>query len=211
LDWDLPEVQDVTLTMLVTDIRRSTEAFTECDPDTLRVFLYQFSNMTDQVLNEVAQGNSNYRISEFRGDGFLTFLSEPVPGDSRIAGPTRALLAGLSMRDRFRDLCRNADFRGSKLEETHLGIGIAYGKVQYGHLTGMAVVRTTGIGRDVMLACRLADTADNNQVLVSHEAAEHLQLADLRVQVTTITIPTSLKGFQELTTCVLCDWEDVQR
>jgi class 3 adenylate cyclase len=175
VDWNSPAgVVTRPLTVLVVDLRSSSDFFLNSHAEDTIEFIREFSAYTDLVMRRVCNSPENERtIVKFTGDGFLLLFDEPddapavadesapeaEPSTRANVGPARAAAVAKSLADRIRQLCdgwTDSVTHQPTAQQVGLVSGIAYGMVHYGRVTDPAVRRNDAISETVIQAFRLA-------------------------------------------------------
>lgn len=160
-----------TLTVLVTDLRGSTNLFRACGHDDVVQILQQFSELTGLSVFDVrTRTGQESRIAGFGGDGHLVFFAEtdrnvPLLGSPRRSllyptGPARALIVARWMVRKFAELRDHGTSAISvhardALKSVTLACAITYGEVLYGAFGEPYVPGYTGMLETVVAAFRL--------------------------------------------------------
>jgi class 3 adenylate cyclase len=171
------------LTILVTDIRRSSRVLNPADPVVATRFYRAFIGMTVRALGR-AGAAGECRVHQFLGDGCSVFFHEPDPRAPWKVGPVRAVMAALRMQRLFDELCAQRRFVDTKLGFDTLGLAAAihYGSVIYGPVGLSAIRENIGTGRQVVFTFRLLEHAQASEVLVSAEVRQALHGQQLRLE-----------------------------
>lgn len=207
--WEPDRLKDYGLTVLVTDIRKSTKTLRRANLTKIIMFMRAFGGMTFDALQFP---KNEYQINNFIGDGFLIFFREinPFALEQDKIGPERAVTTALRMREEFRALCKRPEITEKGFKNMKLSAGIAFGSVIYGPLIGpipqpdstadsdasfIQSPRYTGITHDVTLAFRLSKEDGSGQILISEEAHQRLPPGCFRTQ----ALRRDLKGLGTVT------------
>ena len=160
MEWYYPAVVRRHLTMLVIDIRNSSEVFLQGQSVPIEEVVSDLTNsivmLTQAVTNGVA---SDVRIDKFTGDGFLVLFDEPDARARVRLGPARALTVARMFRAEFQRLVaqwigRYADW--PNLDRLGVVSGIVRGEVLYGPLNKAFTQEPTVLLEPVVRAFRYA-------------------------------------------------------
>ncbi len=168
------------ITALFADLRRFTAFAEVSEPEEVLGVLRAYHSTVGEIVQ--SRGGT---IEHFAGDGLMAFFNDPalLPRHERVA-----VAAALDLRDRFEAL--NAGWR--KLGyDLGLGIGIATGYATLGRIGFEGRYDYGAVGNVVILASRLSDAAEADDILIS----QRLQAA-LETEIESDPVaPLALKGF----------------
>jgi class 3 adenylate cyclase len=177
------------VTVLVADLRRSTELVLQLDTQEMVHLLNDyFGEMTNVVFSYEGM------IDKFLGDGVMAVFGAPIAhAEGELDDVTRACRAAADMQEVFKGLLTSWEKRlGHKLD-TGLGIGICTGMAVVGNIGSAKRVEHTVIGPVVNLASRLSELAHSGQILIDEDTYGRMGLSSSThpLQLTTV------KGFSE--------------
>lgn len=203
--WAPARLEDRPLTVLVTDIRKSSRALNGTDPSIVADFLNAFVSRTYEALKRVVpnqgkqQEDQEYKVDRFLGDGFLVLFHEPDPKALAKVGPVRATKASREMLRLFRELRNQRKFRNTHppFANLRLSAGINYGSVLYGPVGGQVRLDYTAIVQNVILAFRIAKCgpAENDEIFASRAAQPYIWP---HFEMERFSPDPSLEGFDEV-------------
>jgi adenylate cyclase len=152
------EANEVTATMLFTDIVGFTRLAEQLSPRETNIILNRyFSAMTDVVFSY--EGT----LEKFIGDGLMAVFGAPIErGDDA----KRAILAAKEMRLKLAAMMTEKGRLSSKFD---IRIGINTGRVVAGNIGSPIRMDYTVIGDPVNIAARLESIAEPNQILIGEE------------------------------------------
>lgn len=192
--WDPAHVVEREFVILVSDIRESSVVLSRSHPANAALFFERFAALSQKAITAVGFDADDFRINRFTGDGFLIFFKNQSPDLEYVNRVVNgAVLAAARMNQDFNELCQStalSDNTNCGFQTLSLGMGIHLGRVFYGRIAGTFTPDPTGIIRNVVFACRLADSAKKQQILLSVEAY-HLLPADSPATMNT----RAFKGF----------------
>jgi class 3 adenylate cyclase len=177
--WTPAQVEYRDFVIVVSDIRRSTEVLSRCHPAVVGTFFQGFARISEEALQQVNFRPGDFRINRFTGDGFLIFIRDVAVSARRTTNPAveRAVRGASRMFGLFQQLCVQIDQEDpvANFSSLHVGIGIHLGRVPYGPVAGVRYTPGhTGVKQHVILACRLADVAQSDEILLSRDARHSL-------------------------------------
>lgn len=181
------EGQRQEVTVLIADLRRSTELVLQLDTgEMVRLLNDYFREMTDIVFSYEGM------LDKFLGDGVMALFGAPiVHKEDKLDDVARAVDAAVEMQNALKDLLIAWEKRlGHKLE-TGLGIGVCTGMAVVGNVGSAKRIEHTVIGPVVNLASRLSKLADGGQTLINEETYRRMGLACSAEPLKPITV----KGF----------------
>lgn len=146
------------VSVLMVDMRGSTELITHVEPEVMVILLNQYlGRMTDVLFHY--EGT----IDKFAGDAVLGFFGAPEghPDD-----PVRALRAGARMQREFSQLLAEWQREYTLPASLGIGVGIATGEVVVGNIGSAKRLEHTIIGPAVNLAARLTSRAPAGTVQI---------------------------------------------
>ncbi|MFW6147064.1 MAG: adenylate/guanylate cyclase domain-containing protein [Thermodesulfobacteriota bacterium] len=152
------EANEVTATMLFTDIVGFTRLAEQIPPRETNIFLNRyFSAMTDVVFSY------NGTLDKYIGDGLMAVFGAPIekPDDAE-----RAILAAKEMREKLAEMMADKNGPSGKFD---IRIGINTGRVVAGNIGSFRRMDYTVIGDPVNIAARLESIANPNQILIGEE------------------------------------------
>ena len=158
---DHPAVQGErrTVTMMFTDLRRSTQLSEEMEPtDFIRMLNHYFGEMIE-IIN-AWQGN----ILEFVGDAIVAVFGAPRPNEEAASD---AISSAVAMQRRMPAI--NEWNRQHGYPEIEMGVGIHTGEAILGNIGSETRTKYDMIGRNVNLASRIESFTRGGQILVSGE------------------------------------------
>lgn len=166
------------ITALFADLRGFTAFAEQAEPEEVLGVLRQYHSVVGTLA--VANGGT---VEHFAGDGLMVFFNDPTPVDDHQLAAVRT---ACEMRERFGILSTAWRKRGYELG---LGIGIAAGFATLGRIGFEGRYDYGAVGNSVILASRLSDAAEANQILVSQrvfaaieEVVEADPVADLQLK-----------------------------
>jgi len=144
------------LTMFLAELKGFTEAAEEIEPEELLEVLNEYlSAMTDIVFAH--EGT----LDKFVVGSIFGFFGDPIAQEDHAA---RAIRMAEAMQKKFGELLTTWRAEGYKL--FGLGIGINTGYVTVGHIGSSNRTDYTAIGKNVVVAARLAAMAEHGQILI---------------------------------------------
>lgn len=150
------------VTMLFTDIRRSTELSERMDAvDYIRLLNHYLGDMIDII--DAWQGN----ILGFVGDAIVAVFGAPRQNDE---AATQAVGSAVAMQRRM--LAVNEWNRKQGYPPIQMGIGIHTGEAILGCVGSQTRMKYDMIGRNVNLASRIEGFTKGGQILVSSQTLE---------------------------------------
>jgi class 3 adenylate cyclase len=175
------------VTVLVADLRRSTELVLQLDGEVMvRLLNDYFGAMTNVVFSYEGM------LDKFLGDGVMAVFGAPiVHQQSGLDDVTRAVQAAMEMQLVFKDLLVAWEKRLGHPLETGLGIGVCTGMAVVGYVGSSKRIEHTVIGPVVNLASRLAKEAGGAQTLLDEETYRRMGVASSAEPLEPITV----KGF----------------
>ena len=174
-----------TVTMLFTDLRRSTQLSEEMEPaDFIRMLNHYFSEMIE-IIN-AWQGN----ILEFVGDAIVAVFGAPRPNEDAASD---AVSSAVAMQRRMPAI--NRWNRQQGFPDIEMGIGIHTGEAILGNIGSETRTKYDMIGRNVNLAARIESFTRGGQILVSGETLA--AAADVAVENKEGAILVTPKGIRE--------------
>jgi class 3 adenylate cyclase len=168
------------ITAMFADLRRFSAFAEVSEPEEVLGVLRAYHSTVGEVVQ--TRGGT---IEHFAGDGLMAFFNDPtlLEGHERVA-----VAAAIELRDRFEALA--ADWRKQGYD-LGLGIGIATGYATLGRIGFEGRYDYGAVGNVVILASRLSDAAEADDILIS----QRLQAA-LETEIESEPIaPLRLKGF----------------
>jgi len=155
---DVMEANEVTATMLFTDIVGFTRLAEQISPRETNIILNRyFSAMTDVVFNY------DGTLDKYIGDGLMAVFGAPMERDD---DAERAILAAKEMRAKLGEMMTE---QGSPSRKFDIRIGINTGRVVAGNIGSPRRMDYTVIGDAVNIAARLESIAKPNQILIGEE------------------------------------------
>jgi adenylate cyclase len=152
------EANEVTATMLFTDIVGFTSLAEQISPRETNIILNRyFSAMTDVVFSY------DGTLDKYIGDGLMAVFGAPMERDD---DAERAILAAKEMRVKLAAMMTK---RGSPSSKFDIRIGINTGRVVAGNIGSPRRMDYTVIGDPVNIAARLESIAEPNQILIGEE------------------------------------------
>jgi len=181
---DIRPIQRQKICVIFVDIENSTSRIIRLDKDDVGAVISMFMHDVMSILLKY-----DITIDKFLGDGVLAFSNHPVPSDDFIQ---RVVNAGLEIRARIME--RREEYLEYWKNELRITIGIDVGYANVGFYGGGMVPQTyTAIGEVVNFAKRLSDSAEPNQMLISHSACKLLPRQDYEM---TLLGERRFKGFE---------------
>ena len=183
------EGQRQEVTVLVADLRRSTELVLHLDTEEMvRLLNDYFGEMTNVVFSYEGM------VDKFLGDGVMAVFGAPiVHGEGELDDVTRAVQAAVDMQNVFKDLLASWEKRLGYRLETGLGIGVCTGMAVVGNVGSSKRVEHTVIGPVVNLASRLSNLATSGQTLMDEETYRRMS----RPIAAESLEPVEVQGFSE--------------
>ncbi len=174
-DGKLPG-QNLTATLLFTDLRNFSTISEQMPPEELMDWLNEYLSALSQTVRE-----HHGIINKFTGDGIMAAFGVPIARTTteEIAADARmAVACGLAMSDRLRELNDAWKLRG--LPPVEMRVGIFTGPLVAGSLGGKERSEYGLIGDTVNIASRLESCAKERQdgicrVLIGKETFVHLE------------------------------------
>ncbi len=173
---DLPDVEELTATILFIDIRGFTTISEGLPPERLMVWLNRyFDTMTACILKHGG------RVDKYIGDEIMAVFGNPDQSPSAASDRHNAqcaIAASLAMHEELRHL--NHEFIAEGLPTVQFGIGIHTGTVVAGNLGGARRFNYSVVGDTVNVASRLQGLnkkiIENNpfHVLISRTTREYV-------------------------------------
>lgn len=152
------EANEVTATMLFTDIVGFTRLAEQISPRETNIILNRyFSAMTDVVFSY------DGTLDKYIGDGLMAVFGAPMERDD---DAERAILAAKEMREKLAAMMTE---KGSPSTKFDIRIGINTGRVVAGNIGSPRRMDYTVIGDPVNIAARLESIAKPNQILIGEE------------------------------------------
>jgi adenylate cyclase len=152
------EANEVTATMLFTDIIGFTRLAEQISPRETNIILNRyFSAMTDVVFSY------DGTLDKYIGDGLMAVFGAPMQKDD---DAERAILAAKEMRAKLGEMMTE---QGSPSRKFDIRIGINTGRVVAGNIGSPRRMDYTVIGDAVNIAARLESIAKPNQILIGEE------------------------------------------
>ena len=174
-----------TVTMMFTDLRRSTQLSEEMEPaDFIRMLNHYFGEMIE-IIN-AWQGN----ILEFVGDAIVAVFGAPRPNEDAASD---AVSSAVAMQRRMPAI--NEWNRQHGYPEIEMGVGIHTGEAILGNIGSETRTKYDMIGRNVNLASRIESYTKGGQILVSGETLR--AAADIAVENKDGSILVTPKGIRE--------------
>jgi class 3 adenylate cyclase len=177
------------VTVLMADLRRSTELVLQLDTEAMLQLLNEyFGAMTDIIFGY--EGT----VDKFLGDGVMAVFGAPVShrGDE-LDDVTRAVESALRMQEMFEELLNSWEKRLDRTLETGLGISVCTGIAVVGNIGSAKRVEHTAIGPVVNMASRLEEMTKGGEILLDEETHRRARLP----LPTEALEPIVLKGFSE--------------
>jgi len=158
------EANEVTATMLFTDIVGFTRLAEQITPRETNIILNRyFSVMTDVVFSY------DGTLDKYIGDGMMAVFGAPLEKDD---DAERAILAAKEMRVKLKAMMTE---KGSPLRTFDIRIGINTGRVVAGNIGSPRRMDYTVIGDPVNIAARLESIAQPNQILIGEETYRNVK------------------------------------
>jgi CHASE2 domain-containing sensor protein/class 3 adenylate cyclase len=173
--------QQLTATMLFTDIRGFSTISERMSPESLLEWLNEYLEEMTQVICEY-----HGIVNKFTGDGLLAVFGVPMPrhSEAEIAQDAcNAVACALAMGDRLQQL--NGKWQAHGFKPLQMRIGIFTGPIVAGSLGGKRRMEYGVIGDSVNIASRLESCAKERQVGICRIliAEETLNYIDDKFQV----------------------------
>jgi class 3 adenylate cyclase len=161
------------VTVLVADLRRSTELVLQLDTQEMVRILNEYFGQTTNVVFSY-QG----MVDKFLGDGVMAVFGAPiVHPEGELDDVTRAVQAAVEMQSVFKNLLSSWEERLGRELDTGLGIGVCTGMAVVGNVGSTKRIDHTVIGPVVNLASRLSSLADSAQTLLDEETYRRMSLS----------------------------------
>jgi len=170
------------LGVLFCDIRGFTAFCETAEPEETIEVLQTYHEEMGKLINAHGAG-----VDHRMGDGIMVLFNDPLPCDDPAGHAVRLALA---MRDRMVELCRGWKKMGHRLG---FGVGVSLGYATVGMVGSGGRFDYTASGTAINLASRLADEAQDGEILLSpraRTAVEDQFPVELRGELT-------LKGIRE--------------
>jgi len=194
-----PRPQNLTASVLFSDVADFTTVSERMDPQTLMAWLNEYTDAMVQII--VAHGGI---IDKFSGDGVMAVFGIPIPRttDDEVAEDARnAVDSAVAMRGALEALNRDWQTRG--LPTAKIRVGIHTGELVAGSLGGATRMQYTVIGDTANTASRLescgkgdprfGDPDDLCRILISEACRRHIGDRYLAERIG----PIQVKGRQE--------------
>jgi adenylate cyclase len=177
------------VTVLMADLRRSTELVLQLDTEAMLQLLNEyFGEMTDIIFGY--EGT----VDKFLGDGVMAVFGAPVSHlDDELDDVTRAVESALKMQEMFKELLNSWEKRLDRRLDTGLGISVCTGIAVVGNIGSAKRVEHTAIGPVVNMASRLEEMTKKGEILLDEETHRRARLS----LPTEALEPMVLKGFSE--------------
>lgn len=181
----VPQEETRVVTVLFSDIRRSTELISKLDPK----IAIKYLNTYFTLMSECVKQNKG-TINKFLGDGILALFGAPT---SYIDNQYNAVSCGIDMIEKLKEF--NRDFSHLVGRDIEIGIGINTGEVIAGTLGSAEKIEYTVIGDPVNIASRIADlTKDRLNVILISEST----YSDCKDLIDVVELPLqSISGKEE--------------
>jgi class 3 adenylate cyclase len=177
------------VTVLIADLRRSTELVLHLDTEEMVRLLNDYFGVTTNVVFSY-EG----MVDKFLGDGMMAVFGAPIiHDDSELDDVNRAVQAALEMQNVFRELLVSWEKQLGHELVTGLGIGVCTGMAVVGNVGSTKRVEHTVIGPVVNLAARLSKLATSGQTLLDKETYQRTSLAMSAEPLDPVTV----QGFSE--------------
>lgn len=166
------EGQRQEVTVLVADLRRSTELVLQLDTqDMVHILNDYFGEMTNVIFSYEGL------VDKFLGDGVMAVFGAPIlPTQGGPSDAARAVQAAMEMQGVFGERLASWEARFRRKLETGLGIGICTGMAIVGNVGSAKRIDHTVIGPVVNLASRLSELANSGETLIDQETYERMSL-----------------------------------
>jgi class 3 adenylate cyclase len=183
------EGQRQEVTVLIADLRRSTELVLRLDTqEMVRLLNDYFGETTNVVFSYEGM------VDKFLGDGIMAVFGAPIVHDnSELDDVTRAVQAAVEMQKVFKELLTSWEKQLGHELATGLGIGVCTGMAVVGNVGSTKRVEHTVIGPVVNLAARLSKLATSGQTLVDEETYRRMSLTIVAEPLPPVTV----QGFAE--------------
>jgi class 3 adenylate cyclase len=183
------EGQRQEVTVLVGDLRRSTELVLQLDTEEMvRLLNDYFGEMTNVVFSYEGM------VDKFLGDGVMAVFGAPiVHSKGELDDVDRAVQAAVEMQNIFKGLLASWEKRLGHPLETGLGIGLCTGMAVVGNIGSSKRIEHTVIGPVVNLASRLSQMATSGQTLIDEETHRRMSLPLSAEPLDPVTV----KGFSQ--------------
>jgi class 3 adenylate cyclase len=183
------EGQRQEVTVLIADLRRSTELVLRLDTqEMVRLLNDYFGETTNVVFSYEGM------VDKFLGDGIMAVFGAPIVHDnSELDDVTRAVQAAVEMQKVFKELLTSWEKQLGHELATGLGIGVCTGMAVVGNVGSTKRVEHTVIGPVVNLAARLSKLATSGQTLVDEETYRRMSLTIVAEPLQPVTV----QGFAE--------------
>jgi len=183
------EGQRQEVTVLVADLRRSTELVLTLDTEEMVHLLNDyFGEITNVVFSYEGM------VDKFLGDGVMAVFGAPIVHDEgELDDATRAVQAAMEMQNVFEDLLVSWEKRLGRKLATGLGVGVCTGMAVVGNVGSTKRVEHTVIGPVVNLASRLSSLATSAQTLLDAETYRRMSLTISAEPLEPVTV----QGFSE--------------
>ena len=162
--------QDVTV--LMADLRRSTELVLQLDTEVMVQLLNDyFAEMTNVIFGY--EGT----VDKFLGDGVMAVFGAPVAHTGEeLDDVSRAVQAAVEMQEAFARLLSSWEKRLGHTLDTGLGISVCTGLAVVGNVGSTKRIEHTVIGPVVNLASRLSKLAAGGETLLDEETHRRMSL-----------------------------------
>jgi class 3 adenylate cyclase len=183
------EGQRQEVTVLVADLRRSTELVLQLETEEmLRLLNDYFGAITNVVFSYEGM------VDKFLGDGVMAVFGAPIPHqEGELDDVSRAVQAAAEMQNALKDLLTSWEERLGHTLETGLGIGVCTGMAVVGNVGSSKRVEHTVIGPVVNLASRLSELATSGQTLIDETTYRRMSLTTAAEPLEPVTV----KGFSQ--------------
>lgn len=168
--------QQITATVLFTDLKGFSTVAEMLDPETLMSWLNEYMDAMSQIVLECGGV-----VDKFIGDAVMAVFGVPIPSttDEAIARDAQqAVTCALAMGEKLRSL--NQQWRSQGRPTVAMRVGIATGMVVTGSLGGSQRIEYTTIGDTVNVASRL-ESYDKSidggicRILINEETYYHIK------------------------------------
>jgi len=151
MDGHIPKAQDITATVVFTDLAGFSTKAETLRPDVLLAWLNEYMDVMSTLVEQ-----HGGMVNKYMGDAIMAVFGVPIPrtNDSEIsADAINAVTCALAMGQELDRL--NSSWAGRGLPTTAMRIGIATGALIGGSIGGMKRLEYTVTGDTVVIAKRL--------------------------------------------------------
>jgi class 3 adenylate cyclase len=146
------------------DLRGFTAFSAHAEPEDIMQVLREYYGALGAIITRYEA-----TLTSFSADGLMILVNAPVP---RPEPALHAVEMAIDMQDAIQGLISGWRLRGHRIG---FGMGLAMGWATVGRIGYEARVDYTAIGNVVNLASRLCSSAEDQQILIDHSVARHVE------------------------------------